>query len=34
MTPRLALLPAWQIRIPERGFALVHGLTGQLIPMP
>ena len=34
MTPRLALLPAWQIRIPERGMALVHGLTGQLIPMP
>ncbi len=34
MTPRLALLPAWQIRIPERGFALVHGLTGQLIAMP
>jgi len=34
MTPRLALLPAWQIRIPERGTALVHGLTGQLIPMP
>ena len=34
MTPHLALLPAWQLRIPERGIALVHGLTGQLIPMP
>jgi len=34
MTPRLALLPAWQLEIPERGTALVHGLTGQLIPMP
>jgi hypothetical protein len=34
MTPRLALLPAWQIRIPNRGMAIVHGLTGQLIPMP
>ena len=34
MTPHLALLPAWQLRIPERGTALVHGLTGQLIPMP
>ena len=34
MTPRLALLPAWQLQIPERGTALVHGLTGQLIPMP
>ena len=34
MTPRLALLPAWQLRIPNRGSALVHGLTGQLIPMP
>ena len=34
MTPRLALLPAWQLRIPERGMALVHGLTGQLIPLP
>ncbi|MBJ84775.1 MAG: hypothetical protein CMB52_04585 [Euryarchaeota archaeon] len=33
MTPRLALLPAWQIRIPERGIALIHGLNGQLIPM-
>ena len=33
MTPRLALLPAWQIRIPERGLALIHGLNGQLIPM-
>lgn len=34
MTPRLALLPAWQIRIPERGWAILHGLTGQLLPMP
>ncbi len=34
MTPRLALLPAWQVRIPDRGVALVHGLTGQLLPMP
>ena len=33
MTPRLALLPAWQIRIPERGLALIHGLNGQLVPM-
>jgi hypothetical protein len=33
MTPRLALLPAWQIRIPERGLALVHGLTGELVAM-
>ena len=33
MTPRLALLPAWQIRIPERGMALIHGLTSQLIPI-
>ena len=33
MTPRLALLPAWQIRIPERGLALIHGLNGQLIGM-
>lgn len=34
ITPRLALLPAWQLRIPDRGIALVHGLTGQLVPMP
>jgi len=34
MTPHLALLPAWQLRIPDRGMAIVHGLTGQLIPMP
>ncbi|MEE2811499.1 MAG: hypothetical protein VX627_00505 [Candidatus Thermoplasmatota archaeon] len=34
MTPRLALIPAWQIRIPERGWALVHGLTGQVLPLP
>ena len=34
MTPRLAFIPAWQIRIPERGTAIVHGLTGQLIAMP
>ena len=33
MTPRLALVPAWQIRIPERGVAIVHGLTGELIPI-
>ena len=33
MTPRLALLPAWQIRIPDRGMALIHGLNSQLIPM-
>ena len=34
MTPRLALLPAWQIRIPQRGMALIHGLSGQIIQMP
>ena len=33
MTPRLVLLPAWQIRIPDHGVAIVHGLNGQLVPM-
>ena len=31
---RLALIPAWQVRIPGRGWALLHGLSGQLLPMP
>jgi hypothetical protein len=34
MIPRLALIPAWQIRIPQRGMALIHGLTGQIMQMP
>ena len=34
LTPRLAFLPAWQVRVPDRGLALLHGLTGQLLPMP
>ncbi len=32
MSPRLALLPAWQIRLPDYT-AVVHGLTGSLIPL-
>ncbi len=34
LIPRLALLPAWQIRIPQRGLALIHGITGQVLQMP
>jgi hypothetical protein len=34
VTARLALIPAWQVRIPSRGWVLVHGLTGQILPMP
>ncbi|MDP6906995.1 MAG: hypothetical protein QF440_06210 [Candidatus Thalassarchaeaceae archaeon] len=34
MIPRLALLPAWQITIPSRGDVLIHGLTGEIVPLP
>jgi hypothetical protein len=34
LTARLTLIPAWQVRIPNRGWVLVHGLSGQVLPMP